>query len=91
MAQRLRPDLIVLDLMMPEMSGFEVVAKLRRSDETAQIPILVVTAKDITPHDISALNADHGKVVQIVEKAAFSHSRFITEVRRALLPTAKAN
>ena len=43
-AQRLRPDLILLDLMMPQVSGFDVVEALQRNTDTARIPILVVTA-----------------------------------------------
>ena len=50
-ARRELPDLIVLDLMMPEVSGFDVVTALNENPETASIPILVVTAKHITPED----------------------------------------
>ena len=45
LAQRLRPDLILLDLMMPDVNGFDVVEALQRNTDTARIPILVVTAK----------------------------------------------
>jgi len=86
LAQRLRPDLILLDLMMPEMSGFDVVEALQRNTDTARIPILVVTAKQITVGDRAALNSTPGKIIQIVEKAAFNPVHFIAEVRRALLP-----
>ena len=48
LAQRLRPDLILLDLMMPDVNGFDVVEALQRNADTARIPILVVTAKQIT-------------------------------------------
>jgi PAS domain S-box-containing protein len=86
LAQRLRPDLILLDLMMPDVSGFDVVAALQRNTDTARIPILVVTAKQITASDRAALNVNPGKVIHIVEKAGFNNARFIAEVRRALLP-----
>jgi len=43
-AQRLRPDVVVLDLMMPRMSGFEVLERLRGDAELAGIPVLVLTA-----------------------------------------------
>jgi CheY-like chemotaxis protein len=85
LAQRLRPDLILLDLMMPEVNGFDVVEALQRNTDTARIPILVVTAKQITAQDRAALNSDPGKVIHIVEKAGFDNARFIAEVRRALL------
>ncbi|RZJ27119.1 MAG: response regulator, partial [Haliea sp.] len=84
LAQRLRPDLIFLDLMMPEVSGFDVVEALQRNSETARIPILVVTAKQITAGDRSTLNKNQGNVIHIVEKAELNHARFIDEVRRAL-------
>ncbi len=80
-ARRELPDLIVLDLMMPEVSGFDVVAALSENPATAGIPILVVTAKHITPEDRKRLN---GYVTTIMEKANFDRDRFVTEVRRAM-------
>ena len=49
LARRVSPDLILLDLMMPEVTGFDVVEALQRSPDTSQIPILIVTAKHISP------------------------------------------
>jgi PAS domain S-box-containing protein len=87
LATRLRPDLILLDLMMPGMSGFDVVATLQRNTETARIPILVVTARPITALERATLNSNNkGPVIELVEKAAFNRAGFLTEVRRALLP-----
>jgi len=80
-ARRELPDLIVLDLMMPEVSGFDVVAALQEKPETARIPILVVTAKHVTPAERHRLN---GYVMSIMEKANFDRDRLIAEVRRAL-------
>ncbi|HMI49812.1 MAG TPA: response regulator, partial [Gemmatimonadaceae bacterium] len=80
-ARRELPDLIVLDLMMPEVSGFEVVEALSEDPSTAAIPILVVTAKHITVEDRERLN---GYVTSIMEKANFDRDRFVTEVRRAM-------
>ena len=50
------PDLIVLDLMMPDVNGFDVVEALTKHPDTARIPILVVTAKQITAEDRAKLN-----------------------------------
>jgi PAS domain S-box-containing protein len=75
------PDLIVLDLMMPEVNGFDVVEALTLRPETARIPILVVTAKHITPEDRAKLD---GSVRAIMEKGALEPERFTTEVRRAM-------
>jgi PAS domain S-box-containing protein len=80
-ARRDAPDLIVLDLMMPEMNGFDVVAALHEYPETAGIPVLVVTAKQVTDDDRARL---HGSVATIMEKADFDGGRFTAEVRRAM-------
>ena len=86
LAQRLQPDLILLDLMMPEVSGFDVVEALQRNTDTARIPILVVTAKQITAQDRAALNFNPGKRIRIVEKTGFNRVQFVDGVRRSLLP-----
>jgi CheY-like chemotaxis protein len=80
-ARRELPDLILLDLMMPHVSGFDVVAALHQEPETASIPIVVVTAKEIAADDRARLN---GYVTAIVEKAAFDPGQFTDEVRRAM-------
>jgi PAS domain S-box-containing protein len=80
-ARQERPDLIVLDLMMPEVSGFDVVEALNQNSETARIPILVVTAAQVTSENRAKLN---GYVTTILEKANFGHDRFTAEVRRAM-------
>ena len=80
-ARRELPDLIVLDLMMPEVNGFDVLAALDEHPDTARIPILVVTARQITAEDRAKL---HGNVTTIMEKADFDRDRFMAEVRRAM-------
>ena len=80
-ARRELPDLIVLDLMMPEVSGFDVVQALSQDANTARIPILIVTAKTVTLEDRTKLN---GFVTAIIEKDEFSRDRFAAEVRRAM-------
>jgi CheY-like chemotaxis protein len=85
LAQQLQPDVIFLDLMMPEVTGFDVVDALKSNAGTASIPILVVTAKQITALDRTALNSDSDQVTHITEKTSFNSISFIAEVRRALL------
>lgn len=87
MAHRERPDLMVLDLIMPEVSGFDVVDALKNCPATAAIPIVVVTVKEILPADRALLN---GYVSAILGKADFNQASFISEVRRALLRERKA-
>jgi CheY-like chemotaxis protein len=81
-ARRDLPDLIVLDLMMPDVNGFDVVDALKEDPETARIPILIVTSKRITAEDRAKLS---GHVSGILGKAEFDQERFKDEVRRAML------
>jgi CheY-like chemotaxis protein len=80
-ALRELPDVIVLDLMMPEVTGFDVVVALNGHPDTARIPILVVTAKEITAEDRATLSRS---VTTIMEKAGPDPDRFSAEVRRAM-------
>jgi PAS domain S-box-containing protein len=86
LAKRLRPHLILLDLMMPEVSGFQVVEALQLDEDTARIPILVVTAKQVTAEDRAALSNSAGMPIPIVDKTGFNRTGFIADVRRALRP-----
>jgi CheY-like chemotaxis protein len=81
LARRCGPDMIMLDLEMPEVSGFEVVHALKRDPATAGIPIVIVTARDLTREDRQRLS---GHVLELVDKTEFDECRFIGEVRRAL-------
>ncbi|MCK9382504.1 MAG: response regulator [Sulfuritalea sp.] len=80
-ARRQHPDLILLDLLMPEVSGFEVVEALKRDEATAAIPIVIVTSKQVTATDRARLNGD---VMKVIDKSELHHGRFISEVRRAM-------
>ncbi len=75
------PDLIVLDLMMPEVNGFDVVEALRANPETVRIPILVMTAKQVTPDDRARLVMGE---TMLVEKGDLDRDRFMSEVGRAM-------
>ena len=85
LAHQVQPDLILLDLMMPHVTGFDVVQALQDDPSTAGIPILVVTAREITSLDRQVLNADPSQAVRIIEKAGLNSTDFMAEVRRALL------
>ncbi len=73
-ALRNKPDLVILDLVMPGTDGYEVIAALRRDPDMGRIPILVHTAKTLTPEDRQRLD---GVVESIVEKAEFQPERFL--------------
>jgi len=77
LAQR-TPQLIVLDLMMPEMDGFEFVAELRKTSAWHGIPVVVVTAIDLTSSDRARLN---GSVGRILRKAVHSRNELLLAVR----------
>jgi signal transduction histidine kinase/CheY-like chemotaxis protein len=64
-----QPELILLDLMMPQVSGFEVVEALRADARTQHTPILVITAKDVTDEDKRRLN---GSITAILQKGTFA-------------------
>ncbi|HKX02301.1 MAG TPA: GAF domain-containing protein, partial [Methylomirabilota bacterium] len=76
--QEIRPTAILLDLMMPEMDGFEFVAECRRRESWRAIPIVVVTAKDLSPADRDRLN---GHVQKILQKGAAGRDALLAEVR----------
>ncbi|MDF2714439.1 MAG: response regulator [Paenibacillus sp.] len=71
------PQLILLDLMMPEMDGFEFVTRLRKHKKWSSIPVIVVTAKHITEEDRLRLN---GYVSKIIQKGAFSKQELLQEI-----------
>ena len=80
-ATREIPDLIVLDLMMPQMDGFEVVETLNANAATAAIPVVIVTAADATAKERQRLQ---GVVRAVIGKAGFDSQRFMSEVRAAM-------
>jgi signal transduction histidine kinase/CheY-like chemotaxis protein len=76
--EQVRPSLIVLDLMMPEMDGFEFVERVRRHPEWRSIPIIVVTAKDLNSEDRRRLN---GFIETILHKKGGSREALLNQVR----------
>lgn len=71
------PDVIVLDLIMPEMDGFEFLDELRHRAEWRDIPVIVVTAKDLTEEDHRRLN---GEVERVLQKDAPTRDEMLREV-----------
>jgi CheY-like chemotaxis protein len=84
---QLCPALILLDLLMPEMDGFEFMDLLRQRPDHRHIPVIVVTAKELTDEDCRRLDGD---VMQILQKGAFSPDDLVREVRRLLEVSAPA-
>jgi CheY-like chemotaxis protein len=68
------PHLILLDLMMPHVSGFDVVEALRAEGATKSIPIMVLTAKELTDDDKAALN---GQVAAVFQRNSLAGSDLV--------------
>jgi CheY-like chemotaxis protein len=76
-----KPELILLDLLMPEMDGFEFLAQLHKHEAWRSIPVVVVTAKDLSEEEQSRLN---GRVKQVLRKGQNGREPLIREVRRVV-------
>jgi CheY-like chemotaxis protein len=73
-----RPEAILLDLLMPEVDGFEFLSKLRSKEQWRNIPIIVVTGKDLTEQDYLRLN---NNVTKIYKKGAYNQQELLNELR----------
>jgi CheY-like chemotaxis protein len=71
------PALILLDLMMPVMDGFAFLEALRQRPDFSEIPVVVVTAKDLGPADRELL---HGSVRQVIQKGAVDREKLLSEI-----------
>jgi threonine synthase len=72
------PDLVILDLMMPEMDGFSVLDELRKDPSTANIPVIVVTAQELTSKEKERLQ---GQIQSLMQKGDFMNEELLEEVR----------
>ena len=76
--QRELPDLIILDLMMPEMDGFAVMDALKADPKTSEIPVIVATAKELTPEEKKRLGT---QIQTLMQKGDFLNDEFLEEVK----------
>lgn len=78
------PQLILLDLMMPEMDGFQFLEEIRKVEEWKSIPVVVLTARDLSEEDRVRLN---GSVERIFQKGAYRQDEILLEVHKLVQQT----
>jgi signal transduction histidine kinase/CheY-like chemotaxis protein len=76
-----QPDLIILDLLMPEMSGFEALDALKASPRTEQLPVILFTVKQLTAEEKQRLQ---GRIAWLAQKDSFNRDEFLSVVHEAL-------
>jgi DNA-binding response OmpR family regulator/nitrogen-specific signal transduction histidine kinase len=84
LAEKERPDLIILDLLMPGMNGFEVLDALRKSPVTKQMPIILFTVKQLTAEEKRRVK---GHITWLAQKQGFQQEGFVGMVKEALQHT----
>jgi CheY-like chemotaxis protein/anti-sigma regulatory factor (Ser/Thr protein kinase) len=72
------PDAVILDLMMPEVDGFQVLRAIRGTDRTAGLPVLILTARHVTKEELSFLKGNN--IHQLIQKGAISKAGLLAEV-----------
>ena len=78
------PDAMILDLMMPEVDGFQLLKAIRGMERTANIPVLILTAKDVTKEELSVLKGNH--IYQLIQKGDVNKTRLLAAVARMFAP-----
>jgi signal transduction histidine kinase/CheY-like chemotaxis protein len=91
--EKMLPDAVILDLMMPEVDGFEVLRKIRSVEKTAHLPVLILTAKHVTKEELNFLTGNH--IHQLIQKGDISRADLLAAVGKMVAPhtaphTAKA-
>ena len=79
-----QPDLIILDLLMPEMNGFEVLDHLAQSSVTRRLPVILFTLKQLTAEEQQRVQ---GRIACLAQKEAFNQQEFVSLVKEALQRT----
>ena len=75
------PNMIILDLMMPKVDGFTFMEEMRRRENLPQVPVVIVTAKDLTTEERKRLN---GGVQEVLQKGNYGQDELLDEVHRAV-------
>ncbi|HEX2681253.1 MAG TPA: response regulator, partial [Candidatus Dormibacteraeota bacterium] len=83
LAKSEKPDLVLLDLMMPEVTGFDVVEALRADASTREMPIMVLTSATLTEQDKRFLN---GRVADVLKRGTVGTSEIVGMLKRLVRP-----
>ncbi len=82
------PDVVILDLMMPEMDGFEVLKTLRESEPGANLPVLILTARHVSKAELAFLKGNN--ISQLIQKGDISKTALLEAIARLAAPIAKS-
>lgn len=77
----IRPDVILLDLLMPGMNGVEVIEQIKQNPNTQHLPIIILTAANLTKKDTRTLE---GKIQGMIEKTSYQPEDLASEIRRII-------
>jgi len=78
------PDAMILDLMMPEVDGFEVLKSIREQEKTNHIPVLILTAKHVTQQELNFLRGNH--IYQLIQKGDINRNELLAHVNNMIYP-----
>ncbi len=88
--EKVLPDAVILDLMMPEVDGFEVLRVIRGSEKTSLLPVIILTAKHITKEELSFLTGNH--VHQLIQKGDVNKNDLLKAVAKMVaIPQVKVD
>jgi len=78
------PDAMILDLLMPEVDGFQVLETIRAAEQTAHLPVLILTARHVTREELSFLKGNH--IHQLIQKGNINKAGLLAAIARMVTP-----
>jgi threonine synthase len=83
LVERTQPDLVITDLMMPDIDGFKIIDALKAGEDTRHIPIIVLTAKELTVQERERLS---GQIESLLQKGSFMDEDLLQSIVNVLKP-----